>query len=860
MKILNELSLKNLKLNKKRSIMTIIGISLSIALVFTIINMVSALKSTIVKVVESESGSQHIKVFGGDDYKKVLEGNKDVRDLYEIKQLGYAKINSKNKYKPYLKLMSLTKDNFENAGIRLVDGKLPEKANEILISEKLIKDGKVKLSLGDEINLNLGKRIFEAQLSKEEKETSIWESMDQKYVSRNILPPVLIEGESLSDQHRSSFKIVGIIKRPNSSIEAFSDPGFSAFTLASKGEKYFDSFLYYKLNNVDNIQKHVDAVYEGNINRYEVNSSLMTISGNGSNESLMRMLYTLATVLILIILITSIMIIRNSFSISIVERTKEFGILKSIGATERQVVDNIIFEGLCLGLIGAVFGLLIGVLASFILIQVVNILLKDMLDGIKFDFYISTLSILISLIVGFISIFMSSYLIARRSRRLSPIEAIRSSNDIKVKKKDVKTPRYIGKLFNIGGLIAYKNVRRNKKKYRTTVASLALSVMVFIGMFSMVDSIYTSARARYSYVNYQVQVFLSSGGEENQDSIKNRYENFLNLISNNFTEEKYAVYKEYNAEIDFKYFTDEYKNYNHYDIDNGNTKTLVNVFEINDEAYDLLMKENNLKKETKAVAINRARYKDVEKKTFVYNILKDFNIELTSFDYENSTKDKMRLEVEQIDKLLPGMGEYSNNNLDIYVRENTLNDTFVCRGISACFDSPNAGETVKTLDKVLDNNLIGEYSVFNIQEQINMINNLLLLIQIFGYGFIVVITLIALTNVFNTITSNVFSRKREYGTLISCGMSDGQVKRMSLFESLFIGLKSLVWGLPLGIGISVLMYKIITTNIVTEYRFPVKAIGISISTVLLITFIIMSYSISKIKSQNVIETIRNENI
>lgn len=860
MKILNELSIKNLKLNKKRSVMTIIGISLSIALVFTIINMVSALKTTMVKVVESEAGSQHVKVYGGDDYKKTLEANKDVRDLYEIRQLGYAKINSRNKYKPYLKLMSLTKDNFENAGIRLVDGKFPENANEILISENMIKDGKVKVSIGDKIILDVGNRIYSAQTSKEDKESVIWESMDQKYVSRNNLPPVLIEGESLSDQHKRSYKVVGIMKRPNHSIEVFSDPGFSAFTLASKGEKYFDSFLYYKLNNVDNIQKHVGAVYKGDINRYEINSSLMTITGKGSDLGLMRMLYTLVGVLILIILITSIMIIRNSFSISIVERTKEFGILKSIGATDRQVVNNIIFEGLSLGLIGAVFGLIIGVVASFILIQVVNILLKGILEGMKFDFYISGLSIFISLFAGFISIFTSSYLIAKRSRKFSPIEAIRSSNDVKVNKKDVKTPRYIGRLFNIGGLIAYKNVRRNRKKYRATVASLALSVMVFIGMFSMVDSVYTSSRARYAYINHQVRVYSNFNDNKDKHANKSRYEKFSKLVSNNFTEEKYAIYKNYDAEIDLDYFTDEYKKYNHNGFAVKDGKPLVNVHEINNASYDLLMKENRLKKETKAVVINRAKHKDEDKKTFVYNILKELNIEISSVDFENSTKDKIKLEVEQIDRLLPGMEEYSNSTLDIYVRENTLNDTFVCRGITACFDSKNPSETVKKLDEVLDNDLIGEYSVFNIQEQINMINNLLLLIQIFGYGFITVITLIALTNVFNTITSNVFSRKKEYGTLISCGMSDGQIKKMSLFESLFIGFKSLVWGLPLGLGISVLMYKIIATDIVTEYRFPIKAILISISTVLLITFVIMSYSISKIRSQNVIETIKNENI
>jgi putative ABC transport system permease protein len=132
------------------------------------------------------------------------------------------------------------------------------------------------------------------------------------------------------------------------------------------------------------------------------------------------------------------------------------------------------------------------------------------------------------------------------------------------------------------------------------------------------------------------------------------------------------------------------------------------------------------------------------------------------------------------------------------------------------------------------------------------------MIGIFLYGFITVITLIGITNIFNTITTSVYLRKREFATLRSVGMTNKEFNKMIRLESFFIGAKALIFGVPLGIILCYFMNESLDTGL--AFVPPFKTILITILAVFLLIFIIMNYSLSKIKSQNTIETIRNENI
>ena len=161
------------------------------------------------------------------------------------------------------------------------------------------------------------------------------------------------------------------------------------------------------------------------------------------------MLYSVIGVVIVIILFTSIFCIRNSFAISITEKIKMYSMLASVGATKRQIRKNVIQEGLILGLIGIPLGILSGFFAVFVLIQIVNSLLGDYLlqhvDGLVFK--ISIVPIILSAVLGFVTIYLSSITSAIKASRVSPIEGLRGSKDIKLNSKKLKVPKIISKLF-----------------------------------------------------------------------------------------------------------------------------------------------------------------------------------------------------------------------------------------------------------------------------------------------------------------------------------------------------------------------------------------------------------------------------
>lgn len=849
MKLLNQITIKNLKLNKRRTFMTMLGISLSVALIFTVLTMILSLRDAGLKVSFHENGDQDIQVQNGGKYQDLLSHNRDVRDLRAIKTLGYSRLENRNEWMPYIRLMAVKKEDFKKFDISLIEGRLPENSSEIVISEKINKNINDKIKVSSNIDLNLSKRtIAEADILEE------YGKIDKDNVIGQLL-----DKEKLQTFSKETYKVVGIIRRPNQSIESIDEAGYSAFSLDDGKNPGIYTNLFYKLDNYKNLEKHINAVYGGRDRQgLIVDDDIIAIKNMDLRNSQIMMLFILVLILIFIIMVTSILIIRNSFSISIVERTKEFGVLKSLGATDRQIRNNIVFEGMSIGVVASVFGLLIGGLASRVLIYIVNKLLdvEKFLEGISFELSISLPVILISLALGFITILLSSLYVAKRAYKLSPIQAIRSSEDIKIRKKDVKSPKFIKKLFGVSGLISYKNLRRNRKKYRTTVVSLAMSVAVFIGMFSFVEMLKAAAFADWD-INYQIVSSTSS----DEEMVKKHFEESKKLAKSILQKGNYAVLKSSNIEIKLKGLNEDYINLLKEQGDELERSTaIVDLVEIDSESFDRLLSMNKLDKSSQALIVNKLAIKDDDNKLQEYKILDGDKISFNSSNH-GEKENYVDLNVKEIDKLLPGISNYNRKiNFEIYVRENSLEKKPESFSSSIFVSSNEPDKTYDEMRTYLTENGLENFNLFNIHEEVRMNNSVLLLVQIFGYGFIAVISLIGLTNVFNTITSNIYSRKREFGSLMSYGMTSRQLYRMSLFESIMIGSKALIWGVPIGLAISFLVHRVIGMEMGLAYIFPMKAVLISLVTVFVITLLIMNYSLSKIKSANVIETIRNENI
>lgn len=852
MKILNDLTLKNLKLNKKRTIVTIIGIILSTALICAVAGMVSSFQGTLINYAKIDGGNRHVTVENvkSDDLKYFLNNN-HVESIYMVDNIGYANLEeSKNDLKPYIFIKGYTKEAFENTTINLVEGRLPQDGGEVIVSESIITNGEVPLKVGDIINLNIGKRVCS--------DGSILNQNNPIYVSEEDEEDTC--HESLTNEETKSYKIVGIMERLNYSLEPYSSPGYTIITYSDslKTDNIDVSMLFDKDNYYKTFKENMQSSAELKDYNIDYNNDLLRWTGARLSDNTMQMLLIVATVVIGIIILTSVFVIKNSFDISIVEKTKQYGMLSSIGATSKQIKKNVLYESFILGVIGIPLGILCGILADFILVEIINLLMKDMFN-IEFIFKIPLLPIILSALLGVLTIFLSVIKTAKRTSKISPIVAIRNNNEIKLTKKKLKTPKLITSLFGIGGDIAYKNLKRSKKKYRTTVISIVVSVAVFISLSTFILYGFKITGQYYTDFKYNISLYINT---EDKELINKLYEEFKKTEN----VETSAMHRRAILNIDPKVYYSDEGFYNYFgstkdDIEKDKNET-VTLISLGEEEYNRYVKKLGLSNNVdKAILIDNYVSWNIEKEKYE-------NINVFDIDSLKPIKGTLMNDqafsidvVKRTEERPMGLEGVYNSGGTLIVSDEVMNRLDSNSIVEMFFKTDDADKLEKNIKSTLNNYPeLKNTNINNIDREMKAYHNMILLVSIFLYGFIIVISLIGITNIFNTITTNMNLRRKEFAMLKSIGMTKKEFNKMIRLESLMYGTKALIIGITLGLIGGYLIYKAFASGNDMHYLVPFKEIILVIVIVYVLVWLIMKYSIKKTRDQNIIETIRNDNI
>ena len=865
MNLLNKITIKNLKLNKKRTIVTIIGIILSVALITAVSSIYASGIKSLISFKKYEQGNFHISFHNvPKDDISVFENNRKIQKVSIIQDIGYAKIDSKNEYKPYVNIKAFTKDSLNNLSFKLIKGRLPKNENEILIPTHLETNGSVHYNLGDEIELNVGKRV---------------DTNNTELNQNSPYKPTEVE-EKIIDTTSKKYKVVGLVERPALSIEKYSAPGYTLITYIDATNINGNADLYVRytkdgLKTLNETTSHILGVnpsifgvnkehlsgkdlekYEKEMAKakYEIDTNMYLISLEThpiQNSGLGPVVF----IVIGIIIVTSVVCIKNSFDISITEKIKQYGILRSIGATKKQLKKNVFFEASCLGLIGIPLGIIFGLLASYILILISNILLKaEQADGLKLLFGISFISIAVSILLGIVTIYFSAFRGARKASKVSPIDSIRNSANIKINPKKIKSPRIIKKLFGIGGEISFKNIKRNKKKYRTTVVSIIVSVFIFISLSGSMNTAFDIVDLKYSTNDFNISLF--SSGESMYKKLQETTK--LDNI------EKVSILRNVDFAIDNPKFLSQYKDWG--DKYRSYQLNYTRIISVGNDEYNNYLKKLGLNYEemkNKGILINSYKNERYDIKT-KKNVIE----KLTVYDYKigdtisGKINDKYQYDFNIgfiTDENPLAVSQYQDSKIIISDEMFDSLKTFsIPPQICAYYFSNNPEQLQNDINQLLKGE--GVYHIINDAEYLKNLNNMLTLMSIFLYGFMIVISLIGITNIFNTITTNMELRKPEFAMLKSVGMTSKEFKRMLRLESIFLGVKSLFWGLTIGIILSYIIHHFLQEYYQLPYKLPVVNILIAIIAVFILIFSLMKYSMNKINKQNTIETIRNENI
>lgn len=936
MNLMKTLTLKNLKLNRKRTIVTIVGIILATALLSALVTLVSSFQYSMIEYQKQKDGDFHVK-FSNVKMSELSEfkNNRNIESTFETMGMGFAKLDGcKNEDKPYAYVMATDEAGFERGCFNLIEGRMAKNEDEIVIPRHLKTNGRIDIKVGDEITLDVGKR---------------YDSNTEGVIGENCAYEH--EAETLTDTVTKRYKVVGIMERPGYGVEDYSAAGYTFVTYSDElaavdngtkseaGEAdntltVYSRYTQKALRNKDAVTADIIGVDEKLFEK--ANDSSVEMTAEESDRFLKEMenakydiymnvflisyecvfpidgsfkaLFTVAAVVALIIILTSVYCIKNSFNISITEKIRQYGMLASVGATRRQIKSSVKTEAAMLGVVGIPVGTMSGILASLVLVKVVNALSAGWLN-FALSFHTSLPALILAVILSIATIYFSATGSARRAAKVTPLEAIRNTKEIKIKSAKLKTPAIIGRIWGIGGVISYKNIKRNNKKYRTTVTSIVICSVTFIVISYFMSMAFSMVGMSYASTDYNIGINMSYKKDIHID-----IEKLSKLVSGIEGVDDYLVGAGYDFDVSKPKYTKEYGEYCRQVYDNSeDVSQMFLITVLDDKSYDKYASDAGIKNAAAgAILVNKGTFdvynekslKYVKKEMELYKYKAGDTIECgynvyddaysddnaVEGDTESSTEDNSGYVDEETinngvrktvdvtiagvtDKVPIGYKGYSYTtllfmnqkgfeNLWADGRSNELKQRFV--SYSAYVVAENADEYQDTFEKETEGN--PEYSqisfyVSNLDKAMRDEKSLFTLLGVFAYGLIVVIALIGITNIINTLSTGMELRSREFATLRSIGMTDKQFAGMVRLESVFISAKALVIGVPLGILISYLLCVMMNRmDDAIIYEPPYKAIILCIVVVIMLIYAIMKLSMTKLRHNNIIETIKNENL
>lgn len=921
MNIINRFTLQTLKKNKIRTLVTIVGIILSTAMFTGVTSIVTSLQQYIVNLEIAGNGAWEGRVNQlSKKQAEQFQKEDDVKEDTVVGTVGYARLQgSLNEGKPYLCIQSVNKDFTKLSSLTITQGRMAEKEDELVLSSHLEENGGITYHVGDTVTLEVGKRVVNGETAGQSIE--YFDGM-----------------EKINDTQTKTYHIVGICERPP--VEKISAPGYTAFTVNARDACLYD--VLFTSKNPKEIEKtikhflikkagHQKASISEEID-YSVHKDLLRFRGKDSNNLFMSELWIMGGILICIIMVASVSLIYNAFSISVSERTKQFGLLKSIGATKKQIRHSVYFEALCLCVVGIPTGVIGGLLGIGVTLHFVGNLIKEFMSGsndIPLRLAVMPGAIVLAVFVAIITVLVSSLIPARRAVRMTAIEALRENRDVRIRSKNVRSGKWVYRLFGFEGMLANKNFKRNRKKYRMTVFSLTISIILFV-----VTSCFNGYMTESVHVLEQENVADITLAVEKEDMAGVSMEEAKKGMAN--LQEVDAV--AYSWGIDYSYLVLDKKDLSkeyydlHFSEDNNvvsnvkdSDKVVVSAWLqfVDDDSYESYLKENHmdvsrfmdsknlcpiiwdevqmLNKDSTVMkchilnknyspgavySINHVKgYEYTEDFSLIDEEKMQFSfVKLSDEEEENAEEVKLSGEkaaskvsfvdtklidnssqkpplgigsvnvwADRVTMVLPysameylpqniGFSEFREFNFKAgnYKKAYTMLSDYI---------KNSSGFTKETVSKL-----------YSYREMADASKAMLLVMDIFVYGFIVLISMIVVANIFNTISTNIQLRRKEFAMLKSVGMARKGFDRMMNFECLLYGVKSLLIGLPISFLLCYLMCRALQVGWNLTFSIPWSSVGIVVVSVFVVVFVSMLYSMRKIKKDNPIEALRNDNL
>lgn len=862
MNVFHKVALQGLKKNRARTFVTVIGVVLSAALLTAVTSFGISMLHYLTEGAIAKRGGWHVAFAGVDaSFLQEQEADQAVADLAAYVDIGYALLEGgQNPDKPYLFFAGFDEKAFDALPVEIIGGRLPQNAGEVMVPMSVSVNGGVKYSIGDTLHLQVGNRLAgESRLCQHE--------------------PYAGDAEALTDLSPQSYTVVGIYQR--AAFEEYAAPGYTMITMADPQQKADSYTAFVILKNPYQVrtfaeEKHADFL----------NDDVLRFMGLSDDRLFTTLLLAVGSIVVLIIMTGSVFLIYNAFHISLNERMHQMGILMSVGATARQLRGAVLFEGMCIGAVGIPAGMLAGLAGTGVVIQAVNRSFTSiMYDQVSLTLVISPAALVLATLVALLTILLSAWIPAHKAVHTPVMECIRQTNEIRVEAKAVRTSAFTARIYGLEGMLALKNFKRNRGRYRSIVLSLALSVILFISVNAFILDLKQASEMAAAFTTYDVAMDCSGMEDAQMLPLFDRLKTITGI-----SESSYQEVLTYSCIAKGSDFTDDFMEVMGSENQEKERQVSLNLYFLDDGTYAQMLQKAGLPVEDymggqagliALAKIENHRQRVMEADEFVNMFRSDrVQVQLVPIK-ENPVKEKLPVSQEGqkvgltfVDLVFPDVVPRMDQTQKVTdspyyfsaAAPYSLKEKFQTQAADICsrgmtFRSKKPAQAVREMERrILEEKITADYQIWNASRMLDDNNNMIFIANVFAYTFAAMISLIAVANVFNTISTNIRMRKRELAMLRSVGMSERDFQKMMNFECLFYGIWALAAGIPVSVLISWLIYLGMRTGGADEISFalPWGSMAVSVVSVLLIVFLTMLYAAGKVKKENIIDALRDE--
>ncbi|MDP3305287.1 MAG: FtsX-like permease family protein [Erysipelotrichaceae bacterium] len=851
MNIIRKFTLASMKNNRRWTIVTAIGIIISVAMLSAIATLTSSFLSYMIENEKIDNGDWHVRLQHPDQNQLILKVEQPFVDTLSWQQvLGFIQIEDPiQSGKPYLQVTAMDSLGFTQQYVRVLEGRLPLAKGEIVMTEEQAKAYKV----GEQITLNLSLRTLNGEI------VPVESGFMRSYETEDDV--TFIEtAEQLEQAVEHQFKLVGIIEDSSKSYSSV----INAYTFYDSAlDAHYDPMVSIKLTPLrqSTLLAMTEAFKDSENMIMTVNNQLLRYYGMIGNQEIFTTLAGLIAIIVMIVMVASIALIYNSFSISLSQRTRQLGMLSSVGATRAQKRSNVFLEALYLSIFAIPVGLVLGILGiSLTLIFVEPLFRSFVTTSATLKLVVWWQLLLVATLVSVITIALSVWIPALRASQISIMDSIMQRKDIKFSGRSIKTPRWIRWIFGLEGDLALKNLKRSKKKFRSTVISLTVSIVLFVSVNYFMSSLFSLAKVEYANKNYDLSVLLLDKTVESATTRieKLRNSEYVDRFQSSRMIQARATYEELPmAPITLQLYNDGFigKSLELYTIILDDISFKNYLEQINGDLSMFTKDSNNV------IVLNIAK-DSFNNKRYTGKVFEEnpftANVEITHSESGEITKNA-QLNIVSFTDMAPLGYSYSMFYGVILITNqesvaSLLDSELLYYNIF--MESNNDQMHEIEIREYLNESDEVRFIMNNMKSEYRNISNTILVMEVFVYGFIILISLISVMNIINTITTNVQLRRKEFAMLRSVGMTPQSFDKMVRFESVFYGFSSLLFGFPISLLVIALINHTMADGFIVDVQIPYGSFVFVTLVIFTLVFITMSYSVARIRSDNIVDALK----